>query len=253
MSIRRYSVILVVVALAGAFALAGSETTRLPNGEILELMHPGVDGVVPPAIVEGTGVAPAYPDRADPFGEDSAVTVAVMVRDDGSVGHAEILSARHPGLGFEESALEAVLQWQYRPALAGEMPVHSYHVVRLNFRAPGVTRGANAGVLPNHAHRNETPTVLVRGQEVLSPSGAMLGATASGNRPASASWPITPTNPGSRTPTPINLNRPCMGGLCGSPTRANEFWSVQPGERSETPTPMPQVPTRGTPAPPRKK
>lgn len=243
MTRTRFFVILVALALACSAATAGSERTRLPNGEVVELMHPGVDGVSAPAVVEGTGVAPAYPDRADPFGEDSQVTIAVFVRDDGSVGHAEVLEARHPGMGFEESAITAVQQWHYHPAMAGDRAVHSYHVVRLNFRAPTLGPGANPGILPDVARMDGSQTILVRGENIVSPPLGPMASTL--NRPASVSWPIDPVGGNGRTPTPINLNRPCMGGLCGSPTRSSQYWSVQPRGRSETPTPMPQVPSRG--------
>lgn len=113
-------------------------------GEDRGLSHPGVDGVSSPELF--LPVSPVYPAEAWTERPDVTVVAAVMVLADGSVGAVEVIESSIAGLGFEREAIDAIRQWQYRPAFADQLlPVDSYAFVRLNFRAPAAARAELAG------------------------------------------------------------------------------------------------------------
>ena len=50
-----------------------------------------------------------------------------------SMGDVEVLRTNRPNMGFEESAIEAVKQWRYKPAMQGSRPVDVYFTVVVEF------------------------------------------------------------------------------------------------------------------------
>ena len=60
-------------------------------------------------------VDPIYPRLAREAGVQGKVFMQAIILADGSVGDAQVLSTTAPGLGFEEAAIEAVMQWKYKP------------------------------------------------------------------------------------------------------------------------------------------
>jgi periplasmic protein TonB len=68
-------------------------------------------------------VDPVFPDMAMKAGVPGKVTVQFYVDKNGDVKKAQAVKASPQGLGFEESAVAAVLQWKFTPALQRENPV----------------------------------------------------------------------------------------------------------------------------------
>ena len=120
----------------GMPAFAAGELLVLRGGEEIVVMHPGVDGVDHPKALTSYNHSPGYPRDALELGEDSQVTVAVLVRKDGTVGEAHLVDVRHPDYGFDEAALRTVRGWRFRPAKQGGQKVNSYTFVRFNFVKP---------------------------------------------------------------------------------------------------------------------
>ena len=50
-----------------------------------------------------------------------------------------------PGVGFEQSALDAVTQWRFHPAEEGGAPVDSTTYIKLNYRTPDPSFFAGGG------------------------------------------------------------------------------------------------------------
>ena len=61
------------------------------------------------------------------------VILQAIILKDGTVGEVEVLNCNRPNMGFEESAIAAVQQWRYRPAMQGDRPVDVYFTVRVDF------------------------------------------------------------------------------------------------------------------------
>lgn len=68
-------------------------------------------------------VDPKFPAMAQTAGVGGKVTVQFYVDKNGDVKKANAVKANPAGLGFEEAAVEAVLQWKFTPALQRENPV----------------------------------------------------------------------------------------------------------------------------------
>jgi protein TonB len=78
-------------------------------------------------------VKPAFPPAAKMARLSGVVHLRVVVGEDGRVGEAEVVDCSRPGAGFEESALEAVKRWRYRPATFAGRPVSTSITVRVDF------------------------------------------------------------------------------------------------------------------------
>ena len=71
---------------------------------------------------------PVFPtnDRARKRAQDRPIPTVILeaaITDEGWVERPRILSSTAPGFGFEESALQAVEQWRYTPAMEDGEPV----------------------------------------------------------------------------------------------------------------------------------
>jgi protein TonB len=75
----------------------------------------------PPQLVKR--VQPIYPEMARQAGVGGKVVVQFYVDKKGDVKKAQVIKADPRGLGFEEAAVEAVMQWKFTPALQREYPV----------------------------------------------------------------------------------------------------------------------------------
>lgn len=78
-------------------------------------------------------VVPHYPDIARSARVDGTVRIAAMIGADGSVGHTRIV--RSVPL-LDHAALDAVRQWQYRPAMRNGRPVPVRVTVDVKFADP---------------------------------------------------------------------------------------------------------------------
>jgi protein TonB len=109
--------------------LLGVPDTPPPSGPLL----PGVEGVTSPVRIEESAIKPTYPEIARVARVEGRVIVQAVILRDGSVSDVEILSCNRPNMGFEESAIEAVKQWRYKPAMQGTRPVDVYFTVVVEF------------------------------------------------------------------------------------------------------------------------
>ncbi len=100
-----------------------------PSGPLLA----GSGGVSLPMIIPESKIQPEYPELARQARLDGRVILQAIVLKNGSVGEVEVLSCTHEGIGFEESAVLAVSQWRYKPAMQGDKPVDVYFTVRVEF------------------------------------------------------------------------------------------------------------------------
>lgn len=93
----------------------------------------GFAGVSYPTLIRSTKVLPGYPFRARKLGATGRVILEAIIRRDGAVGAARVLRAPAHDLGFEQAALDAVLQWHYEPAMKDGKPVDIYFTVVVEF------------------------------------------------------------------------------------------------------------------------
>jgi len=77
-------------------------------------------------------VPPEFPRSAREKSINGWVDVQFLVRTDGTVGDASIVGAQPVGI-FEQSALDAVRRWRYRPVVQGGQPVSQHTHVRVRF------------------------------------------------------------------------------------------------------------------------
>jgi TonB family protein len=68
-------------------------------------------------------VEAVFPDMARQAGVGGKVTVQFYVDKNGDVKRANAVKATPSGLGFEQAAIDAVMQWKFTPALQRESPV----------------------------------------------------------------------------------------------------------------------------------
>jgi TonB family protein len=90
------------------------------------------DRALPPRIIESTP-AP-YPESARVRGVEGSVALMVLVRRDGSVGAASVSRGLEPSL--DESALRAVKEWKFLPAVRNGKTVEVVLEVEVEFRNP---------------------------------------------------------------------------------------------------------------------
>lgn len=87
--------------------------------------------IVPATLLQR--VSPQYPAAAWRMRIGGKVVLAVTIRKDGSVGDVKMTSGNN---ALRESAIDAVKQWRYTPAMLDGTPVDSTAEVILNFTAP---------------------------------------------------------------------------------------------------------------------
>jgi TonB family protein len=77
-------------------------------------------------------VEPTYPDMARRAGAEGTVVLQALIGADGRVERVDVLRGRP--FGLSEAAINAVRQWQYRPARGRSGPIASRKEVRIEFR-----------------------------------------------------------------------------------------------------------------------
>ena len=95
--------------------------------------QPGFNNVTYPSLIPESKVAPIYPELARRVRLSGRVIVQAVILKDGTVGVTEVLQCDHPGVGFEEAAIEAITQWRYEPARLYGEPVDVYFTVNVEF------------------------------------------------------------------------------------------------------------------------
>lgn len=88
------------------------------------------DEIQPPRLQ--TRVDPLYPEALHRARKSGLVLIQAIVNTDGSVGPASVV--RHSDPEFDESALSAVRQWHYQPAVLDGAPVRVYLTMVVSFR-----------------------------------------------------------------------------------------------------------------------
>lgn len=94
-------------------------------------------GAVAPHIVYQPD--PDYPDEARKRGVQGTVVLSVTVGTDGKAHNFKVEST--PGYGLEKSAVEAVKQWRWEPALANGKPADVKVNVSIQFSLPFLQPG----------------------------------------------------------------------------------------------------------------
>jgi protein TonB len=98
-----------------------------------EPLQAGIGGVSNPELILETRVQPKYPEIARKAKVAGRVILQAIVRQDGSVGDIQVLTSPGKSFGFDESAVEAVRQWRYKPGLQNGKPVDVYFTVVVEF------------------------------------------------------------------------------------------------------------------------
>jgi len=110
-------------------------TRPKPSGEIVEDTFPAIGafvfGVRDPVPIRK--VIPVYPGMAERAGLTGDVVVRVLVDRLGRVHDAVIVTCSTPGVGFEESARDALKQWIFTPAIQNDHPVAVWINVPVHF------------------------------------------------------------------------------------------------------------------------
>lgn len=113
-------------------ALAESSGPPIPEGfkALVEQLHPLRVGQNIKVPVKIRDARPAYPQEAQDAGVQGLVTVEAIIDGEGRVADARIVRSI-PML--DESALEAVRQWQYMPTLLNGAPVPILMTMTVNY------------------------------------------------------------------------------------------------------------------------
>ena len=90
------------------------------------------DDMTMPEIV--TKIDPMYPTDARDARVDGKVVLQAVIRENGTVGEVQVLTAIPGWPSLDRSAAAAVQQWKYRPALKDGHPVSIYFTVVIQFR-----------------------------------------------------------------------------------------------------------------------
>ena len=90
----------------------------------------GVNATVPVAINK---IKPNYPDMARKAGIQGKVFLQAIIDAQGNVRDASVISCTVPDVGFEQAAVDAVLQWKYKPGEQNGQPVDVLLNVAVDF------------------------------------------------------------------------------------------------------------------------
>ncbi len=93
----------------------------------------GLEGVTMPVLIESTKQTPLYPELARKAKLTGRVILEAVVLKDGTVSNIKVLRTPLPGMGFGKSAVDAVKQWRFRPALRNGEAVDVYFTVVVEF------------------------------------------------------------------------------------------------------------------------
>jgi len=81
-----------------------------------------------------TKIDPVYPSDARDAGVDGKVVVQAVIRENGTVGDVQVLTAIPGWPSLDRNAVEALRDWKYRPAMKDGYPVSVYTTVVIQFR-----------------------------------------------------------------------------------------------------------------------
>ncbi len=101
----------------------GTNASPLDTGKPAQPRVAGFGGVSVPRLIAESRVDPLRSTRARLERVAGIVTLEIVVQKDGSVREAVALSAEPDGYDFGASAVEAVRQWRFEPAVFEGRPV----------------------------------------------------------------------------------------------------------------------------------
>lgn len=78
-------------------------------------------------------VEPKYPELARRAGKEGLVILRILITKTGEVGKVIVVSAPAK-LGFEDSAVEAVRRWKFKPPTVGGTPVDVWSTLPIRFK-----------------------------------------------------------------------------------------------------------------------
>lgn len=81
-----------------------------------------------------TKIDPVYPSDARDAGVDGKAVVQAVIRENGTVGDVQVLTAIPGWPSLDRNAVEALREWKYRPAMKDGYPVSVYATVVIQFR-----------------------------------------------------------------------------------------------------------------------
>jgi hypothetical protein len=151
-----------VLALVVTGVSAKDSTVRYSVDQTLDLAWPGVDGVTAPVLHRDSIRSLRTPGSARALEVPSSITLAIVVRADGSVGRIEPIAVEHPGLGLEEAAVASVQQWLYQPALRAGTEVDSMNMVTVVFpvRQVGTLQALPGSGMPRSTMNNQFASIV---------------------------------------------------------------------------------------------
>jgi TonB family protein len=101
---------------------------RLTGARIPDLKEKGK--VTPPVVLER--VEPKYPEEYRQLRISGVVIVETSISDTGTVGDVSVIKSIGPALDM--AAVDAVRQWTFKPALAGDEPIPVLFNLTINFK-----------------------------------------------------------------------------------------------------------------------
>jgi TonB family protein len=118
---------------------------------------------VMPVVIEKTQVHPEYPDSLRRSGNRGQVLIEFVVNAQGVPEQPRVVSSSHPD--FERPAIAALLQWRFKPATTGGVPINTIMRVPIMFQLNGYGRvgianpsgGADPYVLKSGAPQTKGP------------------------------------------------------------------------------------------------
>ena len=81
-----------------------------------------------------SNVKPEYPPMAFKAGVEGTLWLALLVNEDGDVCRAKILKESTMNAGFEASAIDASLEYKFRPAMKDSKPVAMWIAYQAKFK-----------------------------------------------------------------------------------------------------------------------
>jgi len=108
-------------------AAAGPQRTRIGNGNTVPN-----NAVIAPQILESS--APGYTQEAVEANVEGVVTLEGFVDIKGNVSGLRVVKGL--GYGLDQKAVDAVLNWKFRPALRKGAPVKAVTQIEVDFKIP---------------------------------------------------------------------------------------------------------------------
>ena len=93
----------------------------------------GESSVTKPELIRSSKVPPKFPRFAQGKRAYGRVVLGAVIQKDGTVGQIEVKQGAGGDCGFEESAIEAVSKWRYKPGTKGGAPVDVYFTIVVDF------------------------------------------------------------------------------------------------------------------------